>query len=180
MNDDYDYRSTFDFSQSDLQAIERAVAILEEKFAILDDYDETELPEGTPFYPRDEVFIQKAAEVIKRERLVFENDDEVDIDEIRGHMLSVAQLRPFVVRLRALVERGESNLRDLLSEAHDACLMGVLWLEHVRPGLKELPVLREAGSWRGPNVMTLLPDEGDTSLLDEDELREAKGGDAAT
>ena len=24
MNDDYDYRSTFDFSQSDLQAIERA------------------------------------------------------------------------------------------------------------------------------------------------------------
>jgi hypothetical protein len=28
-------------------------------------------------------------------------------------------------------------------------------------------------------VMTLLPDEGDTSLLDEDELREAKGGDAA-
>ncbi len=92
-------------------------------------------------------------------------------------MSSVAQLLPFVVRLRALVERGESNLRDLLSEAHDGCLMGVLWLEHVRPGLKELPVLREAGMWRGPNVMTLL---GDTSLLDEDELREAKGDDAAT
>jgi hypothetical protein len=71
MNDDYDYRSTFDFSQSDLQAIERAVAILEEKFAILDDYDETELPKARPFYPRDEVFIQKALEVIKRERAGF-------------------------------------------------------------------------------------------------------------
>lgn len=176
MNDDYDYRATFDFSQNDLQAIERAVAILEEKFSILGDYDEEELPEGTPFYPRDEVFIQKAAELIKRERLVFENDDDVDVDEIRGHMLSVAQLRPFVVRLRALVERGESNLRDLLCEAHDACLMGVFWLEHVRPGLKELPVLHDAGTWRGPNVMRLL---GDTSLLDEDELREAKGGGGA-
>lgn len=176
MNDDHDYRATFDLSQADLQAIERAVAILEDKFAALDDCDETDLPDGTPFYPRSEVFIGKAAEVIRRERDLFEHDDDVDIDEIRGHMLSVAQLRPFLVRLRALLEKGESNLRDLLNEAHDACLLGVFTLEHMRPGLKELPALREAGYWRGPNVMQLLPDAGDTSLLDEDEVRAARGG----
>ncbi|GLT23326.1 hypothetical protein GCM10007933_27910 [Zoogloea oryzae] len=176
MNDDYDYRATFDFSQNDLKAIERAVAILEEKFSILGDYDETDLPDGVPFYPRDEVFISKATDLLRRERDIFEHDDWVDIDEIRGHMLSVAQLRPFLVRLRALIEQGESNLRDLLCEAHDACLMGVFTLERQRPHLKELPALHEVGTWRGPNVMKLL---GDTSLLDEDELREAKGGDAA-
>lgn len=175
MNDDHDYRATLDFSQNDLKAIERAVAILEEKFAILDDYDEKDLPDGTPFFPRDEVFITKAAELIKRERDLFEHDDDVDIDEIRGHMLSVEQLRPFLVRLRALLEQGESNLRDLLREAHDACMLGVFMLEHQRPHLKELPALREASSWRGPNVMRMLPKEGDTSLLDESELREAKG-----
>ena len=170
MNDDYDYRATFDFSQADLKAIERALTILEEKFAILDDYDENGLPDGLPYYPRDEVFIRKATEVIKREWDVFVDDDDVDVDEIRGHMLSVEQLRPYVRRLRDLLERGESNLRDLLCEAHDACMMGILTLDHVRPNLKELPALREAMSWQGPNVMALLPKEGDVSLLDADEI----------
>lgn len=178
MNDDYDYRATFDLSQNDLKAIERAIAILEEKFAVLGDYDDKELPGGTPFYPRDEVFIHKTAEVIRRERDLFEDDDWVDIDEIRGHMLSVAQLRPFLMRLRALVEQGESNLRDLLCEAHDDCLMGLFTLERMRPRLKELPALREASSYKGPNVMRLLPSEGDTSLLDDDEVRDSGKGPA--
>jgi hypothetical protein len=52
MNDDYDYRATFDFSQADWKAIERALTMLEEKFAILDDYDETSLPTACPFTPR--------------------------------------------------------------------------------------------------------------------------------
>lgn len=176
MNDDYDYRSTLEFSQKDLEAIERAVAILEEKFAILGDYDETDLPDGTPIFPRDEVFIQKATEVILRERDAFEHDEEVDIDEIRGHMLSVAQLRPFLIRLRALLEKGESNVRDLLRDAHIACMCGVFTLQYTRPRLKELSALREATSFRGPNVMRLLPSAGDTSLLDEDELRDSGKG----
>jgi hypothetical protein len=108
MNDDYDYRATFDFSQNDLKAIERAVAILEEKFSILGDYDESDLPDGVPFYPRDEVFISKATDLLRLERDIFEHDDWVDIDEIRGHMLSAAQLRPSV-RLRALIEQEGSN-----------------------------------------------------------------------
>jgi hypothetical protein len=67
----------------------------------------------------------------------------VDIDEIRGHMLSVARCGP------------SGALRRWSSVARATCAIcsakpmtpadGVLWLEHVRPGLKELPVLREAG-----------------------------------
>lgn len=176
MNDNYDYRATFDFSEADLKAMERAVAILEEKFAILDDFDENDVPEGLPCYPRGEVFIRKACEVILRERDVFEDDDDVDVDEIRGHMLSVKQLSPLLTRLRVLVHRGESNVRDLLWEAREASMLGVFALRHVRPGLRELPALIEAMYFKGPDVMRLLPKEGDTSLLDEDEVREARGG----
>jgi hypothetical protein len=71
MNDDYDYRATFDFSQAITKAIERALTILEEKFAILGDYDENSLSDGLQYYPRDEVFIRKATEVLKREWDVF-------------------------------------------------------------------------------------------------------------
>lgn len=170
MNDDYDYRATFDFSQADLKAIERALTILEEKFAILGDYDENSLSDGLQYCPRDEVFIRKATDVLKREWDVFVDDDDVDVDEIRGHMLSVEQLRPTVRRLRDLLERGESNLRDLLGAAHDACMIGILTLDRVRPNLTELPVLREAMFLQGPNVMALLPKEGDVSLLDADEI----------
>ena len=51
-----------DFSQADLKAIERALTVLEEKFAILGDYDENSLSDGLQYHPRDEVFIRKATD----------------------------------------------------------------------------------------------------------------------
>ena len=49
-------------------------------------------------------------------------------------------------------------------------MIGILTLDRVRPNLTELPVLREAMFLQGPNVMALLPKEGDVSLLDADEI----------
>ncbi len=176
MNDDYDYRATFDLSQGDLKAIDQALALLEEKFSILDEAAEEDCPEALPFSPRDEVFIHKAIPVLRREGDVFIDDPDVEVDEIRGHMLSIAQLRPRLRRLRGLVGRGEVSVFTLLNEAYDACALGVLMLDRVRPRLTELPSLREAMSCKGPNVMKLLPAEGDTSLLDASELGELTGG----
>jgi phytoene dehydrogenase-like protein len=89
--------------------------MLEEKFAILDDYDENSLPTACS-RPRDEAFIRKATEVLKREWDVFQTTTTMSTwTRSAGHAERRAA-PPHRVAWRDLLERGESNLRDLLAQ----------------------------------------------------------------
>lgn len=168
MHDDYDFTATFDFSDSDWKAIDQALALLEEKFAMLDDI-EGEADEGDfPFDAAAEAYTRKAIGELRKEWVHFVDDSWTDLDEIRGHLLSIDQLRPRLRRLRELCRRGQANVHVIGSEAYDACMLGELKLERIgRSGpLKRIHEM--STEMRKPHVKALLRDCENTSLVDDE------------
>ena len=168
MHDDYDFSATFDFSDSDWKAIDQALALLEEKFAMLDDI-EGEADEGDfPFDAAAEAYTRKAIGELRKEWVHFVDDSWTDLDEIRGHLLSIDQLRPRLRRLRELCRRGQANVHVIGSEAYDACLSGQFTLERLGKG-ERLKRLKEMSTeMRKPQVKALLGNCEDTSLVDHE------------
>ncbi|WP_298595448.1 hypothetical protein [Zoogloea sp.] len=168
MHDDYDFTATFDFSDSDWKAIDQALALLEEKFAMLDDID-GEADEGDfPFDAAAEAYTRKAIGELRKEWVHFVDDSWTDLDEIRGHLLSIDQLRPRLRRLRELCRRGQANVHVIGSEAYDACMLGEFKLERIgRSGpLKRIHEM--STEMRKPHVKALLRDCENTSLVDDE------------
>ena len=168
MHDDYDFSATFDFSDSDWKAIDQALALLEEKFAMLDDI-EGEADEGDfPFDAAAEAYTRRAIGELRKEWVHFVDDSWTDLDEIRGHLLSIDQLRPRLRRLRELCRRGQANVHVIGSEAYDSCLSGQFTLERLGKG-ERLKRLKEMSTeMRKPHVKALLGNCEDTSLVDDE------------
>lgn len=168
MHDDYDFTATFDFSDKEWKAIDDALALLEEKFAMLDEPVEDAEEGCFPFDAAAEAYARKAIGVLRKEWVHFVDDPWTDLDEIRGHLLSVDQLRPRLRRLRELYRRGQSNVNAIGGEAYDGCMMGHLKLERIgRAG--PLKRIRDAtDEMRKPHVKALLRDVEDTSLVDDE------------
>ncbi len=168
MHDDYDFTATFDFSDSDWKAIDAALALLEEKFAMLDDID-GEADEGDfPFDAAAEAYTRKAIGELRKEWVHFVDDSWTDLDEIRGHLLSIDQLRPRLRRLRELCRRGQANVHVIGSEAYDACLSGQFTLERLGKGERLKRLNEMSTEMRKPHVKALLGDGEDTSLVDHE------------
>jgi len=168
MHDDYDFTATFDFSDSDWKAIDQALALLEEKFAMLDDI-EGEADEGDfPFDAAAEAYTRKAIGELRKEWVHFVDDSWTDLDEIRGHLLSIDQLRPRLRRLRELCRRGQANVHVIGSEAYDACLSGQFTLERLGKGERLKRLNEMSTEMRKPHVKALLGDGEDTSLVDHE------------
>lgn len=168
MHDDYDYTATFDFSDSDWKAIDQALALLEEKFAMLDEPVEDAEEGCFPFDASYEAYTRKAIGVLRKEWVHFVDDPWTDLDEIRGHLLSIDQLRPRLRRLRELYRRGQSNVNAIGGEAYDGCMMGQLKLDRIgRAG--QLKRIQDATTeMRSSRIKTLLGDGEDTSLVDDE------------
>lgn len=168
MHDDYDFSATFDFSDSDWKAIDQALALLEEKFAMLDDI-EGEADEGDfPFDAAAEAYTRRAIGELRKEWVHFVDDSWTDLDEIRGHLLSIDQLRPRLRRLRELCRRGQANVHVIGSEAYDACLSGQFTLERLGKGERLKRLNEMSTEMRKPHVKALLGDGEDTSLVDHE------------
>ncbi|MBL8435193.1 MAG: hypothetical protein JNL99_09695 [Zoogloea sp.] len=168
MHDDYDFTATFDFSDSDWKAIDQALALLEEKFAMLDDI-EGEADEGDfPFDAAAEAYTRRAIGELRKEWVHFVDDSWTDLDEIRGHLLSIDQLRPRLRRLRELCRRGQANVHVIGSEAYDACLSGQFTLERLGKGERLKRLNEMSTEMRKPHVKALLGDGEDTSLVDHE------------
>ena len=171
MHDDYDFTATFDFDDSEWKAIDDALALLEEKFAMLDDI-EGEADEGDfPFDAAAEAYTRRAIGELRKEWVHFVDDPWTDLDEIRGHLLSIDQLRPRLRRLRELYRRGQSNVNAIGGEAYDGCMMGQLTLERSGRGGALKRIKEATVEMRTSRIKTLLGDIEDTSLVD-DELDE--------
>ena len=97
-----DYRATFDLSDADWKAIDKALSLLEEKFMALRDITDEDRAWQVPFSTRAEAFCRKAVDVMVKDRDVL-IDTDVDLDEIRGDLLSIDELRPRIGRLAALL-----------------------------------------------------------------------------
>ena len=168
MHDDYDFSATFDFSDSDWKAIDQALALLEEKFAMLDDI-EGEADEGDfPFDAAAEAYTRRAIGELRKEWVHFVDDSWTDLDEIRGHLLSIDQLRPRLRRLRELCRRGQANVHVIGSEAYDACLSGQFTLERLGKGERLKRLNEMSTEMRKPHVKALLRNCEDTSLVDHE------------
>lgn len=168
MHDDYDFTATFDFSDSDWKAIDQALALLEEKFAMLDDI-EGEADEGDfPFDAAAEAYTRRAIGELRKEWVHFVDDSWTDLDEIRGHLLSIDQLRPRLRRLRELCRRGQANVHVIGSEAYDSCLSGQFTLERLGKGERLKRLNEMSTEMRKPHVKALLGDGEDTSLVDHE------------
>ena len=114
MHDDYDFTATFDFDDCEWKAIDDALALLEEKFAMLDEPVE-EAEEGCfPFDPSAEAYTRRAIGELLR----------LD-DEMREMIIARAPMRSLKEAARA---RGTVLLRDV---AVDAALQGLTTLEEV-------------------------------------------------
>lgn len=168
MHDDYDYTATFDFSDSDWKAIDQALALLEEMFAMLDEPVEDAEEGCFPFDPSAEAYTRKAIGVLRKEWVHFVDHPWTDLDEIRGHLLSIDQLRPRLRRLRELYRRGQSNVNAIGGEAYDGCMMGQLTLDRIgRAGLLKR-IEAETAEMRRSRIKSLLGDGEDTSLVDDE------------
>ena len=168
MHDDYDFTATFDFSDSDWKAIDQALALLEEKFAMLDDI-EGEADEGDfPFDAAAEAYTRRAIGELRKEWVHFVDDSWTDLDEIRGHLLSIDQLRPRLRRLRELCRRGQANVHVIGSEAYDSCLSGQFTLERLGKGERLKRLNEMSTEMRKPHVKALLGNCEDTSLVDDE------------
>ena len=165
-----DYRATFDLSDADWKAIDKALSLLEEKFMALRDITDEDRAWQVPFSTRAEAFCRKAVDVMVKDRDVL-IDTDVDLDEIRGHLLSIDQLRPRLRRLRELYRRGQSNVNAIGGEAYDGCMMGQLTLERSGRGGALKRIKEATVEMRTSRIKTLLGDIEDTSLVD-DELDE--------
>ena len=103
-----DYRATFDFSDADWAAVDKALAVLEDKFSRLREITPEDLAWQIPFSTRAEAFCRKAVDVMVKDRDVL-IDTDVDLDEIRGDLLSIDELRPRIGRLAALLDKCRHN-----------------------------------------------------------------------
>jgi hypothetical protein len=98
----------------------------------------------------------------------FVDDPWTDLDEIRGHLLSIDQLRPRLRRLRELYRRGQSNVNAIGGEAYDGCMMGQLTLERSGRGGALKRIKEATVEMRTSRIKTLLGDIEDTSLVDDE------------
>ena len=169
MHDDYDFTATFDFSDSEWKAIDDALALLEEKFAMLDELvDDPEESYFSLFDAAAEAYTRRAIDELRKEWVHFVDDPWTDLDEIRGHLLSIDQLRPRLRRLRELCRRGQANVHVIGSEAYDACLSGQFTLERLGKGERLKRLNEMSTEMRKPHVKALLGDGEDTSLVDHE------------
>ena len=169
MHDDYDFTATFDFSDSEWKAIDAALALLEEKFAMLDELvDDPEESYFSLFDAAAEAYTRRAIGVLRQDWVHFIDDRWTDLDEIRGHLLSIDQLRPRLRRLRDLYRRGQSNVNVLGVEAYDGCMMGQLKLERFGRGGALKRIQETTAEMRSARVRALLGDGEDTSLVDDE------------
>ena len=169
MHDDYDFTATFDFSDSEWKAIDAALTLLEEKFAMLDPLvDDPEESYFSLFDAAAEAYTRRAIGVLRKEWVHFVDDPWTDLDEIRGHLLSIDQLRPRLRRLRDLYRRGQSNVNTISVEAYDGCMMGQLKLERLGRGGALKRIDKMTSELRTPVVKALLGDTEDTSLVDHE------------
>ena len=168
MHDDYDFTATFDFSDKEWKAIDDALALLEEKFAMLDEPVEDAEEGCFPFDASAEAYARQAIGVLRKEWVHFVDDPWIDLDEIRGHLLSVDQLRPRLRRLRELYRRGQSNVNAIGGEAYDGCMMGQLTLDRIGRAGPLKCIHDETAEMRRSRIKTLLGDGEDTSLVDDE------------
>ena len=110
-----DYRATFDLSDADWKAIDKALSLLEEKFMALRDITDEDRAWQVPFSTRAEAFCRKAVDVMVKDRDVL-IDTDVDLDEIRGDLLSIDELRPRISRLESLLDAVRRVYASTLSE----------------------------------------------------------------
>ena len=130
MHDDYDFTATFDFDDSEWKAIDDALALLEEKFAMLDEPVE-EAEEGCfPFDPSAEAYTRRAIGELRKEWVHFVDDPWTDLDEIRGDLLSIDELRPRIGRLAALLDKCRHNEGWLARYLYLGCIDGYVAFDH--------------------------------------------------
>lgn len=124
-----DYRATFDFSDADWAAVDKALAVLEDKFSRLREITPEDLAWQIPFSTRAEAFCRKAVDVMVKDRDVL-IDTDVDLDEIRGDLLSIDELRPRIGRLAALLDKCRHNEGWLARYLYLGCIDGYVAFDH--------------------------------------------------
>ena len=162
-----DYRATFDLSEADWKAIDKALSVLEEKFMALRDITEEDLAWQIPFSTRAEAFCRKAVDVMVKDRDVL-IDTDVDLDEIRGDLLSIDELRPRIGRLESLLEKCRHNENWLARYLYTGCMDGYFVFDLAgRAG--PMKALREAISFKKPGLkMPLVDRSGKGPAIDPD------------
>ena len=162
-----DYRATFDFSDADWQAIDKALAVLEDKFTALRDITAEDRAWQIPFSTRAEAFCRKAVDVMVKDRDVL-IDTDVDLDEIRGDLLSIDELRPRISRLESLLEKCRDNETWLKGFLYTGCIDGYAVFD-IAGRAGPMKPLRDAISYRKPGLkMPLVDFDGAGLKLDPD------------
>ena len=162
-----DYRATFDISDADWKAIDKALSLLEEKFMALRDITDEDRAWQVPFSTRAEAFCRKAVDVMVKDRDVL-IDTDVDLDEIRGDLLSIDELRPRISRLESLLEKCRHNENWLARYLYTGCMDGYAVFDIAGRAAPMKP-LRDAISFRKPGLkMPLVDFDGAGLKLDPD------------
>lgn len=162
-----DYRATFDFSDADWAAVDKALAVLEDKFSRLREITPEDLAWQIPFSTRAEAFCRKAVDVMVKDRDVL-IDTDVDLDEIRGDLLSIDELRPRIGRLAALLDKCRHNEGWLARYLYLGCIDGYVAFDHAGRAAP-MRALYDAISYRTPGLALPLVDfDGAGLKLDPD------------
>ena len=162
-----DYRATFDISDADWKAIDKALSLLEEKFMALRDITDEDRAWQVPFSTRAEAFCRKAVDVMVKDRDVL-IDTDVDLDEIRGDLLSIDELRPRISRLESLLEKCRDNETWLKGFLFTGCIDGYVVFDLAgRAG--PMKPLHDAMSFKKPGLkMPLVDRSGKGPVIDPD------------